>query len=103
MWREQRPRCQRCGRPMRKSGVVDGRQQYACGYCYDDMDLWDGLQVVTELAPVVDGVRTCQRRQASVVFQCQHYAECQDNIARGGAALCERVFVLDAGGQRVML
>jgi len=103
MQRESRPRCPKCGRPMKKGKIERGRQQYECGYCYQDDGIWDGLDVVTELPPAVDGVLACQRRFGSVMVRCQYYAECQDNIERGGAALCERVFVLAAGGQRVTL
>lgn len=100
---KQRLLCPQCGRPMRKADVVNGRQTYSCAYCCQREGIWDGLDVVTELAPAVGGVRACQQRCGSVIVRCQYYAECQDNIVRGGAALCERVFVLDAGGQRVVM
>jgi len=88
---------------MKKGKIERGSQKYECGYCSQDDGIWDGLEVVTELPPAVDGVRACHQQYGSVRIRCQYYAECKDNIARGGAALCERVFVLAAGGQRVAL
>lgn len=99
-----RPVCPRCGRLMSLNGVKRGKQQYQCWYCRSGRSVvWDALPVVNELPAVLVGKAECERRLGSVRHRCQYYADCRENVDRGGAVLCERVFVVAAGHETIIL
>lgn len=100
-----RPTCPHCGRLMSLNGVKRGKQQYQCWYCRNAARVvWDALPVVCELPPAAAANKLgCEMRHGSKRLRCPFYTDCRENIARGGAVLCERVFVVAAGHETIIL
>ena len=66
--------------------------------------LWTDMVIVAQLPPAVQVRKnaTCERRVNGQLRMCEFRADCEENLRRGGAAMCESVVVELCGAEKVV-